>query len=62
MDTRGLAVTPNAHFSLLTYTKKLLLLTYFDKTAETRLVFGCTDGKTETQTDGQTDVEVEIVI
>ena len=57
MDPRGLRVTHNAYFSLLTYTKKLLFLT-----AKTGVSFW-TDGTDRTDvTDGQTDVKVEIVI
>ena len=56
MDPRGLRVTQNAYFSLLTLTKKLLLVTFCDPTAETGVSFW-TDG-----TDGQTDLKVEIVI
>ena len=72
---RVLRVTQNAYFSLLTQTKKLLLVTFCDPTAETGVHFrtdgrriedgrrtdrGRTDGGwTE---EGQIDVEVEIVI
>ena len=58
MDSRGLRVTQNAYFSLLTHTKKLLLVTYCDLTAETGVSFQ-THGM---ETDGQTDVIVQIVI
>ena len=63
MDPRGLRVTQNAYFSLLTLTKKLLLVTFCDPTAETGVSFW-THGQTERTdgTDGQTDVKVEIVI
>ena len=67
MDPRGLRVTKNAYFSLLTLTKKLLLVTFCDPTAETGVSFR-TDGRNGTErngtdgTDGQTDVKVEIVI
>ena len=66
MDPRGLRVTQNAYFSLLTLTKKLLLVTFCDPTAETGVSFP-THGRTEQtdgrdKTDGQTDVKVEIVI
>ena len=37
---RGLRVTQNAYFSLLTHTKKLLLVTFCDLTAETGVGFG----------------------
>ena len=33
MDLRGLVVTKNAYFSLLTHTKQLLLVTLYDMTA-----------------------------
>ena len=36
---RGLSVTQNAYFSLLTHTKKLLLVTFCDPTAETGVSF-----------------------
>ena len=39
MDQRGLRVTHNAYFSLLTHTKKLLLVTFCDLTAETGVSF-----------------------
>ena len=65
MDPRGLRVTQNAYFSLLTLTKKLLLVTFCDPTAETGVSFQ-THGRTERNgrngTDGQADVKVEIVI
>ena len=64
MDPRDLRVTQNAYFSLLTHTKKLLLVTFCDPTAETRVSFR-TDGQAEDggrTKEGQTDVEVEIVI
>ena len=60
MDPKGLRVTQNAYFSLLTLTKKLLLVTFCDPTAETGVTFwahGQTNGM-----DGQTDMKVEIVI
>ena len=53
----GLRVTQDAYFSLLTCTKQLLLVTFGDTTAGIGASFR-TDGRTE----GQTDVEVEIVI
>ena len=63
MDPRGLRVTHNAYFSLLTHTKKLLLVTFCDPTAETGVTF-CTHGRTDEQngTDEQTDMKVKIVI
>ena len=60
MDPRGLRVTQNAYFSLLTHTKKLLLVTFCDPTAETGVSFQTDGGRTEAE--GQTDVEVEIII
>ena len=64
----GLKVTQDAYFSLLTHTKQLLLVTFRDKLAEIEVRFGRTepDGRNHgtgwTEPDGQTDVEVEIVI
>ena len=55
----GLRVTQDAYFSLLRHTKQLLLVTLCEKPAGTEVIFQ-TDRWTET--DGQTDVEVEIVI
>ena len=52
---------PNAYFSLLTHTKKLLLVIFCDPTAETGVSFR-TDGGRTAEAEGQTDVEVEIVI
>ena len=46
MDPRGLRVTHNAYFSLLTHTKKLLLVTFCDPTAKTGVSFW-THGRTE---------------
>ena len=57
-------MTQNAYFSFLTHTKKLLLVTFYDPTAETGVSFG-THGKetnTEMGMDGKTDVTIEIVI
>ena len=59
-------VTQNAYFSLLTHTKQLLLVTFCDKTTESGVRFR-THGRRNTEegkwkTDGQTNVEVEIVI
>ena len=65
MDPRGLVVTPNAYFSPLTHTKQLLFVTYCDTNAETVVGFlthAQTERKNQGTTDGQTDVEVEIVI
>ena len=61
MDPTGLRVTQNAYFSLLTPSKQLLLVTFYDTTAENGAFFQ-TNEQTHTQTDGQTDVEVEIFI
>ena len=62
MDPRGLRVTHNAYFSLLTHTTKLLLVTFCDLTAKTGVSFQ-THGKDGTyRLDGQTDVKIEIVI
>ena len=67
MDPRGLRVTHNAYFSLLTHTKKLLLVTFCDLTAKTGVSFWThgtdrMDGTEWNGTDGQTDVKVEIGI
>ena len=63
----GLRVTQNAYFSLITHTKQLLLVKFSDTTAGIGASFRKharthtrTDGRTEAE--GQTDVEVEIVI
>ena len=62
-------MTKDAYFSLLTRTKQLLLVTFCDTLAGIEVSFWAdgterTDGRTEPngRTDGQTDVEVEIVI
>ena len=59
----GLRVTQDAYFSLLTHTKQLLLVTFCDTLAGIEVSFWA-DGTewTDRQTDGQTNVEVEIVI
>ena len=60
----SLRLTQNINFSLLTHTKQLLLLTFCDTTAGNGAYFR-THGQTadgELRTEGQTDVEVEIVI
>ena len=59
MDPRDLRVTKNVYFSLMTCTKKLLLVAFGDQAAETGVSFR-TDGRTEVE--GQTDVEVEMII
>ena len=56
MDPMGLRVTHNAYFSLVTHTKKLLLVTFCVPTAKKGVSFR-THG-----TDGQTGVKVKIVI
>ena len=62
MDQRGLRVTQNAYFSLLTHTKKLLLVTICDPTAETGVSFRTHERKrngngteTERKRNGWTD-------
>ena len=56
----GLRVTQNAYFSLMTHTKQLLLVTFCYTTAGIGASFGHTDvGWSE---EGQTDMELEIVI
>ena len=57
MDPRGLRVTQNAYFSLLTHTKKLLLVTFCYTPAGIGASF-----RTHGTTDGQTDMKGEIVI
>ena len=59
MDPRGLRVTHNAYFSLLTHTKKLLFVTCCDPIAKTGVAFWT---HTRNGKDGQTDVKVETVI
>ena len=54
-------MTRDAYFSLLTHNKQLLLVTCRD-TLEGIEVSFWRDGNTELEPDGQTDVEVEIVI
>ena len=63
MDHRGLRVTQNVYFLLLTHTKQLLLVTFNDTPAGIGVSFR-THGRmhTRTRTEGQTDMEVEIVI
>ena len=62
----GLRVTQNVYFSLMTHTKQLLLVTFCYTTAGIRASFRTharTDARTHARTEeGQTDVEVEIVI
>ena len=55
-------MTQNAYFSLLTHTKKLLLVTFCDLNAETGFSFRTDGRRTAAEAEGQTDVEVEIVI
>ena len=56
-------VTQNAFFSLLTHTKQLSLMTLCNTTAGIRFSFWkhVTDTQRE-HTEGQTDMEVEIII
>ena len=59
----GLRVTQNAYFSLMAHTKHLLLVTICCTTAGIEVSFRTDGGRTEDgRTEGQTDVEVEIVI
>ena len=62
----GLRVTQNAYFSLMTHTKHLLLVMFCYTTAGIRAsnrTHAWMDARTHAQTEeGQTDVEVEIVI
>ena len=60
-------MTKDAYFSLLTRTKQLLLVTFCDTLAGIEVSFGAdgtgqTNGRMDERTDGQTNVEVEIVI
>ena len=57
----GLRVTQDAYISLLTHPKQLLLVTFCDTLAGIKVSFW-TDGTGTGWMDGQTDVEVEIVI
>ena len=59
MAPRSLRVTQNEYFSLIAHTKQLLLVTLCDTTAGIQASFR-THGRRRTE--GQTDVEVEIVI
>ena len=54
LQCRGLGVTQNANFSLLTHTKKLLLVKFCDRTAETGVTFR-THGRNHGRTHGWTD-------
>ena len=59
----GLRVTQDAYFSLLTHAKQLLLVTFSKTTAGNGASFRTHGRRTEDgRTEGQTDVEVEIVI
>ena len=65
MDPRGLRVTKNADFSLLTLNKELLLVTFCDTTSGIGANFQIhkwMHGRMEKRRNGQTDVEVEIVM
>ena len=58
-------VTQDTYFSLLTHTKQLLLVTFCHTAAGIGGSFRTherTDGRMEEEAEGQTDVEVEIVI
>ena len=59
----GLRVTQDACFSLLTHNKQLLLVTFCDTLEGIEVSFR-RDGNTELdpERDGQTNIEVEIVI
>ena len=54
-------MTQDVHFSLLTHTKQVLLVTFCYTTAENGASFW-THGQMDGRTDGQTEVEVEIVV
>ena len=56
-------MTQNAYSLLLKHTKQLLLVTFCDKTAGNGYSLRTHDTRTEEgRTEGQTDVEVELVI
>ena len=56
-------MTKDAYFSLSTHTKQLLLVTVCDALAGIEVSFWADGtGQTDGRTDGQTNVEVEIVI
>ena len=57
----GLRVTQNAYFSLMTHTKQLLFVTFCYTTAGIGASFR-THARRTAAAEGQTDVEVEIVI
>ena len=54
-------MTQDVYFTLLTHAKQLLLVTFFHTTAGNGASFR-THERNDGTTDGQTDVEVEIVI
>ena len=56
MEPNGLRVTMNAYFSLLSHTKELLLVIFYDTAAGICNVVGWT------MLEGQTDMLVEIVM
>ena len=61
----GVRVTKNEYFSLLIHAKQLLLVTFCDKTARIGPSFRThtsMDTRTDARMDGQTHIEVEIVI
>ena len=59
MDPSGLRVTQNAYFSLSTYTKQLLLVTFYNTTSGIEAGFR---KHRRTAEEGQRDVEIEIVV
>ena len=58
----GLSVTLNAYFSLMTHTKQLLLVTFCYTTAGIGDNFRTDAQMDGGRTEGQKDVEIEIVI
>ena len=54
VDPRGLGVTQDAYFSLLTHTKQLLLVTFCDTLAGIEVSFW-RDGTTDERTNGRID-------
>ena len=57
MDSKGLSLTKNAYFFLLTHDKKLLFVTFCDTTAE---IGSGTDRTGRRTSPGRTDVKFEI--
>ena len=58
----GLRVTQDAYFSLITHIKQLSLVTFCCTAAGIEVSFRTHGRNTDARTEGQADVEVEIVI